>query len=135
MYKIWWSSWILFVRRKQLHHIRKEEWMNCDLWMVYSYVARVSKNMLDRKERELFTHWRLVGIFLFLDFPGAIVKRIWTTSLIVGLESGSHCKHSLAKWAIICISSSGNFPLRTGSGNSETTSSLSRRRLVACNHR
>lgn len=71
--------------------------------------------------------------FLLLDFSGMIVESIWTTSLIVGRESGSNNKHSFAKYAIICISSVWNFPSSCGSGSSRITRLLSSNRGVACN--
>lgn len=60
-----------------------------------------------------------------------MVARIWTTSVMVGLASGSHCRHSRARCAMICISSAGNLPCSVGSGSSVTTSLLSRSRDVA----
>lgn len=71
--------------------------------------------------------------FLLPDFSGVIVESIWTTSLIVGRESGSNNKHSFAKYAIICISSVWNFPSSCGSGSSRITRLLSSNRGVACN--
>lgn len=75
-----------------------------------------------------------MGIFLLLlDLSGDIVERIWTTSLMVGLVSGSKSKHSFAKYAIIWISSSGKFPFNCGSVNSVITRLLSCKRGVAWN--
>lgn len=54
----------------------------------------------------VLTWKRLPGMFLLLlDFPGEILRRIWTTSLMVGRVSGSSSKHSFAKYAITCTSS------------------------------
>lgn len=80
----------------------------------------------------VLTWKRPIEMFLvLLDLSGDIVERIWTTSLMVGLVSGSNSKHSLAKYAIICTSSSGKFPFNCGSTNSVITRLLSCKRGVA----